>query len=492
MSEKLNLFTRNGVPIKKISEIEYKVEIDSKKGMLVPVIIYANEILISKMLTDRTIDQAINVAHLPGVQKNVLVLPDGHEGYGFPIGGVAATDTKSGVISPGGVGYDINCGVRLIRTNISKKEIEPKLKELLKELYNKVPSGLGSKGKLHLKQGQLEEVLVKGVKWAVENGYGWEKDMEYCEENGNIEGANPTKVSDLAKKRGAPQLGSLGSGNHFLEIQTVNQIVDKEAAKKFRIDELDQIVILIHTGSRGFGYQVCSDYLKIVETAMNKYNIKLPDRELASAPNNSEEAQNYLDAMKCALNFAWSNRQMITHWIRQSFEKVLKYSESDLEMNLVYDVAHNIAKLEKHRINDENKEVIVHRKGATRSFPPGNESIPSSYREYGQPVLIPGSMGTASWVLLGSEKAMDLSFGSTAHGAGRMMSRSRARKDYPAEIVKYKLNKKGILIESASWRGISEEAPGAYKDVDIVVDVSDKIGIGTKVVRLTPIGVVKG
>ena len=273
MSEKLNLFTRNGVPIKKISEIEYKVEIDSKKGMLVPVIIYANEILISKMLTDRTIDQAINVAHLPGVQKNVLVLPDGHEGYGFPIGGVAATDTKSGVISPGGVGYDINCGVRLIRTNISKKEIEPKLKELLKELYNQVPSGLGSKGKLHLKQGQLEEVLVKGVKWAVENGYGWEKDMEYCEENGNIEGANPTKVSDLAKKRGAPQLGSLGSGNHFLEIQTVNQIVDKEAAKKFRIDELDQIVILIHTGSRGFGYQVCSDYLKIVETAINKYNI---------------------------------------------------------------------------------------------------------------------------------------------------------------------------------------------------------------------------
>ena len=479
-------------PIKKIGELEYRIEADARPGMRSPVMIYANEALLNKMLTDRTIDQAINVSHLPGVQKHVTVLPDGHEGYGFPIGGVAATDIESGVISPGGVGYDINCGVRLIRTNLFEKDVRPKLRELLQELFRAVPSGLGSKGQIRLSPGELDEVLYDGVKWAIRKGYGWDEDADRCEENGTMKGADPTKVSQIAKQRGSPQLGSLGSGNHFMEIQLVDSVFDEEAAKRFGIDQVGQVVILVHTGSRGFGYQVCSDYLRITEGAVRRYNIELPDRELACAPNQSKEAEDYLGGMKCALNFAWSNREMITHWMRESFQKVFRATEGDLEMRLVYDVAHNIAKPEEHMIDGERRKVMVHRKGATRSFPPGHPDIPESYREFGQPVLIPGSMGTASWVLLGSEKAMDLSFGSTAHGAGRMMSRKAAIRKYPAEEIKRDLENRGILIESASWRGVSEEAPGAYKDVDAVAEVSHRIGIGTKVARLVPMGVVKG
>ena len=479
-------------PVKKISEVEYRIEPDYRPGMRVPVTIYANEKLLAKMLTDRTIDQAVNVTHLPGVQKHVIVLPDGHEGYGFPIGGVAATDIESGVISPGGVGYDINCGVRLVRTNLSEKDVRPKLRELLRELSRSVPSGLGSKGQIRLSGSQLDEVLHDGVKWAIRNGYGWDEDAEHCEENGTMKGADPSKVTQTAKQRGAPQLGSLGSGNHFLEIQRVDQVLDEEAAHRFGITHPDQVVIMTHTGSRGFGYQVCSDYLRVVEAAARKYQISLPDRELACAPYGSREAEDYLGGMKCALNFAWRNRQMITHWIRESFERTFQKSQTDLEMSLVYDVAHNIAKEEEHTIDGQRKKVIVHRKGATRAFPPAHEAIPSAYRDSGQPVLIPGSMGTASWVLLGSEKAMELSFGSTAHGAGRTMSRAAAVRKYPAQEVKRGLEKRGILVESASWRGVAEEAPGAYKDVDAVADVSHRVGIGTKVARLVPIGVVKG
>lgn len=480
------------LPMRKVSDVEYRIDASARPGMKVPVVIYANQGLLDKMLMDRTIEQAVNVTHLPGVYKHVVVLPDGHEGYGFPIGGVAATDLEVGVISPGGIGYDINCGVRLIRTTLTEKEVKPKLSTLLKELFRAIPSGVGSHGAIKLSMSELDKVLLDGVKWAISQGYGWEQDARRCEEEGTMKGADPSKVSSVAKSRGMPQLGSLGSGNHFLEIQVVDKIYDREAASAYGIDQEGQIMVLVHTGSRGLGHQVCSDYLKVMEAATNKYGIRLPDRELACAPNTSKEAENYMAAMASALNFAWSNRQMITHWTRQTFQKVFGMSESDLDMKLIYDVAHNIAKVEEHRINGSRKKVVVHRKGATRAFPAGSEVIPQEYHSVGQPVLIPGSMGTASWVLRGTEKAMDLSFGSTAHGAGRMMSRAAAVRAYSPQSIKRRLESKGIQIEAASWKGVAEEAPEAYKDVDAVADVSHRVGIATKVARLVPIGVVKG
>ncbi|MDP2668139.1 MAG: RtcB family protein, partial [Nitrosopumilaceae archaeon] len=383
---------------KKVSNMVYRIEPDKSRGMRVPVTIYADEKLLAKMMTDRTISQAINVSTLPGIQSHVIVLPDGHEGYGFPVGGVAAMDAEEGMISPGGVGYDINCGVRLLRTNLTEQDVRPRLKDLVTDLFNSIPSGVGSKGAIRLNNSQLDEVLVRGVNWAIDNGYGSENDAEVCEENGQIKNANPNKVSDRARKRGMPQLGSLGSGNHFLEVQKVAEIHDEVAAKKMGIKK-DSVTILIHCGSRGFGHQVCSDYLRISEQAQKKYNITLADRELACVPNTSEEGESYRTAMFAALNFAWSNRQMITHWTRKSFERVFKQSESDLDMKLVYDVAHNIAKVEKHKIDGQLKSVVVHRKGATRAFPANREEIPRNYRDIGQPVFIPGSMGTSSWIL---------------------------------------------------------------------------------------------
>ena len=469
----------------------YRIEPDKSRGMRVPVTIYADDALLAKMLTDRTISQAINVSTLPGIQSHVIVLPDGHEGYGFPVGGVAAMDAEEGMISPGGVGYDINCGVRLLRTNLTEQDVRPRLKDIVTDLFNSIPSGVGSKGAIRLNNSQLDEVLVRGVNWAIDNGYGSENDAEVCEENGQIKNANPNKVSDRARKRGMPQLGSLGSGNHFLEVQKVAEIHDEVAAKKMGIKK-DSVTILIHCGSRGFGHQVCSDYLRISEQAQKKYNITLADRELACVPNTSEEGESYRTAMFAALNFAWSNRQMITHWTRKSFERVFKQSESDLDMKLVYDVAHNIAKVEKHKIDGQLKSVVVHRKGATRAFPANHEEIPRTYRDIGQPVFIPGSMGTSSWILLGQQNSMDLSFGSTAHGAGRMMSRSKARRDYTEEQVKKSLSDKGIFIKSLTRDGVVEEAPQAYKDVDAVVNVSHELGIATKVAKLVPIGVIKG
>ncbi|HZW56107.1 MAG TPA: RtcB family protein [Nitrososphaerales archaeon] len=480
----------------KTGDVEYRIDASAREGMRVPVTIYANEALIAKMETDRTIDQAVNVAHLPGVKKHVIVLPDGHEGYGFPIGGVAATDFQAGVISPGGVGYDINCGVRLIRTNLTELDVRPKLRQLVRELYNAVPSGLGNVGALNVSGQQLDNVLSEGSKWAVSNGYGISSDLEFCEENGTMKHSDPSKVSGEAKKRGSKSLGTLGSGNHFLEVETVNEIHDPEAARTFGITGKGQVCVLMHTGSRGLGHQVCSDYLRIVEAGASAFNIKLPDRELACAPAGSREAENYRLAMGSALNYAWTNRQIITYRIRRAFEKVFAMSESDLDMKLVYDVAHNICKVEEHSTDPGNpkkkEKVFVHRKGATRAFPKGREEIPRTYRAVGQPVLIPGSMGTASWVLLGREKSMEASFGSTAHGAGRMMSRGAAIRTYPFEKVKQDLESKGIMLESASKKGVVEEAPGAYKDVDSVADVSDKVGIATKVIRLTPMAVVKG
>jgi tRNA-splicing ligase RtcB len=479
-------------PLEQVSEFEYRIPASAKPGMKVPVTIYANQDLLTKMLQDRTVDQAVNVAHLPGLYRHSIVLPDGHEGYGFPIGGVAASDAETGVISPGGVGYDINCGVRLIRTSLQEPDVRPKLRELLRELFRAVPSGLGSHGAVRLTIGQLEQVLTEGVRWAVRNGYGSEQDTEFCEENGTMRGADPSKVSSTAKSRGAPQLGSLGSGNHFLEVQRVDRIFDHEAAAAFGLEREGQVTVLIHTGSRGFGYQVCSDYLRVVEGAYRKYNIQLPDIQLACAPVTSPEAEQYRAAMFAALNFAWSNRQMITHWTRKSFEKVFQRSEQDLAMRLVYDVAHNIAKIEEHQVNGTRHRVVVHRKGATRAFPEGSPFIPPQYRAIGQPVLIPGSMGTASWVLLGRHRSMEVSFGSTAHGAGRNLSRAAATRAYPAQEVKRQLESRGILVEAATWKGVAEEAPGAYKDVDAVAEVSHQVGIATKVARLVPIGVVKG
>lgn len=490
----------NSVPhkfeLRKVSEVEFRIEASARQGMRVPVTIYANDALISKMQTDRTIGQAVNVSFLPGVRKHVIVLPDGHEGYGFPIGGVAATDFESGVISPGGVGYDINCGVRLIRTNLTEKQVRPKLRELVKELFRAVPSGLGNVGALNLSIAQLDRVLSEGVKWAVDNGYGVASDLEFCEENGTMKHSDSSKVSGEAKKRGAKALGTLGSGNHFLEIEKVNQILDPIAAKTFGIENVDQVCVLLHTGSRGLGHQVCSDYLRIVEANARAFKIDLPDRELACAPAGSMEAENYRLAMGAALNFAWTNRQIITSAVRRAFERIFSMSPADLKMDLVYDVAHNICKVEEHQVdyaNPKKKErVFVHRKGATRAFPKGNEAVTMAYRNVGQPVLIPGSMGTASWVLLGQEKSLEASFGSTAHGAGRMMSRGAATRAYPFEQVKHDLESRGIILEAASKKGAVEEAPGAYKDVDAVAEVSHLVGIATKVVRLTPMAVVKG
>jgi tRNA-splicing ligase RtcB len=381
--------------------------------------------------------------------------------------------------------------VRLLRSNLTEQTVRSKLKDLVNDLFSSIPSGVGSKGAVRLTNSELDEVLVNGVNWAIDHGYGSSNDSDVCEENGKIPGADPNKVSDKARKRGAPQLGSLGSGNHFLEIQKVAEIHDEEAANRMGIKE-GTITVLIHCGSRGFGHQVCSDYLRVAEQAMEKYNIHLPDRELACVPNNSEEGESYRKAMFAALNFAWSNRQMITHWTRKSFERVFNQTESDLDMKLVYDVAHNIAKVEKHKVDGKERKLVVHRKGATRAFPSNRDEIPSKYRDLGQPVLVPGSMGTSSWILLGKPNSMDLSFGSTAHGAGRTMSRSQARRNYTEDYVKKSLNDKGIFIKALTRDGVVEETPEAYKDVDAVVNVSHNLGIATKVAKLIPIGVIKG
>jgi len=488
-----NLITRDGNhEVVKEGDFRYVVKKDESKGMMVPVTIYADDSLISKMALDRTIDQAANVATLKGVVKHVVVLPDGHEGYGFPVGGVAGMDLEEGVISPGGVGYDINCGVRLIRTNLREKEVRPKLKDLVNELFTAIPSGVGSSSPRKVTGSELDDVLVEGVKWTVQNGYGWDSDIDVCEENGCMKGADPTSVSEHAKKRGGLQLGTLGSGNHFLEVQKVDKIFDERAATAMGIEQ-DQVTVLIHCGSRGFGHQVCSDYLKISEKKIRDSGIRIVDRELACVPNNSKEGESYRKAMYSALNFAWSNRQMITHWTRDTFEKVMRMTEADLDMKLVYDVSHNIAKVERHAVDGEGtRDLVIHRKGATRAFPAGDSHIPDKYRDIGQPIFIPGSMGTASWILLGNSKSLELSFGSTAHGAGRTMSRSAARRNYTSDGVRKNLESRGVYIKALSREGMVEETPEAYKDVDSVVEVSHCLGIATKVARLVPIGVIKG
>lgn len=478
---------------RKLSENLYEIPKGTIDCMNVPVKIFASDALFQKMKQDKTFVQGTNVACLPGIYSHSTILPDGHQGYGFPIGGVAATDYENGVISPGGVGYDINCGVRVLTTNLDEKDVRPKVRALIDRLFDEVPTGVGRRGKisLHGPRG-VDEVLSRGAEWAVEQGYGWEEDLDHIEARGALELADASKVSPHAKKRGMGQVGTLGSGNHFLEIQTVDAIYDEVAAKAMGIDRTGQVTVMIHSGSRGLGHQVCGDYIKTMTQAMRKYNIQVPDRELCSAPTTSPEGQAYLGAMSAAANYAWANRQAMMHWTRETFSRVMGRSPEDLGMNLIYDVAHNMGKVEEHDIDGKRRKVVVHRKGATRAFPAEHPETPNEYKSIGQPVLIPGTMGTASYILVGNPKSMELTFGSTAHGAGRFMSRTRAKKQFFGKEIQSRLASEGIIVKSPKAIVIAEEAPGAYKDVDEVVRVSDAVGIATKVVRLRPIGVIKG
>ncbi|VVB60110.1 tRNA-splicing ligase RtcB [uncultured archaeon] len=474
----------------RINDFSWSIEKEGK--MNVPDIVFASDKLMEKIKLDKTLQQASNVACLPGIQKHALAMPDAHEGYGFPIGGVAAFDPKEGgVISPGGIGYDINCGVRLLTTNMTREAAKKNIDALLNITAKNVPAGLGSAGKIKATREELNEVLYKGSRWAVEHGFGWKEDLERHEENGEMK-VKDLAVSPDAMKRGMPQLGSLGSGNHFLELQYVEQIYDEKIAGVFGLKK-DQLCVMIHCGSRGFGHQVCSDYLREMEQKFGPEITKLPDRELIYAPLDSELAEKYFSAMSASANFAWANRQMIMHWVREGFANIMKSTPQDLEMRLLYDVAHNIAKFEEHEIDGKKKTVCVHRKGATRSFGPGRAELPAIYRNVGQPVIIPGSMGTASYVLVGTKEAERNTFGSTAHGAGRVMSRGDALRKFRGEQVRDDLAKKGIALRaSGGWKGIAEEAPEVYKDIDEVVHVSHAAGIGNLVAKLRPIGVIKG
>ncbi|MDY0387215.1 MAG: RtcB family protein [Methanolobus sp.] len=474
----------------KVNDNTWEVPDNFKPGMHVPGRIFVSKTLLDLM--DReTIDQVANVASLPGIQKYSMAMPDAHMGYGFSIGGVAAFDKEEGIISPGGVGFDINCGVRLIRSNLSEGDIRPKLPELLDALFEAIPTGVGSKSRRKVNDSELDDVFVHGVRWAVENGYGVEEDISHCESNGMMPGADPSKVSIKARKRGRPQIGTLGSGNHFLEVQYVDKIYDEEAAKAFGLKE-GQITFMIHCGSRGAGHQICTDYLQMLSQASKKYKITLPDKQLACAPAGSDEAQDYFKAMSCAANYAWVNRQVIMHWAREVFDSFFKDEFGDLGLDLVYDVAHNVAKLEKHNIDGREKELYVHRKGATRAFPAGHPEVPEDYRSIGQPVIIPGSMGTASYVLKGGPAAMELTFGSACHGAGRVMSRKSAKQELRGEEVQKDLRSQGIIVRANHPSLIAEEAPAVYKSSSDVVDVVHSLGIATKVARVFPMGVIKG
>lgn len=481
----------NVMQIERISPYKYRVPKGYKEGMRTDGIVYASDALMETIQMEQALEQVANMACLPGIVGNALAMPDIHWGYGFPIGGVAATDAKHGVISPGGVGYDINCGVRLLRTNLVHDEIKDAMPKLMDALFLNVPGGVGSKGKLRVNKNELDELLVKGPAWAVKKGYGTKDDLEHIEECGCMTGADPENVSDRAKERGAPQLGTLGSGNHFLEIQIVEEIFDEKVCGKLEIFQ-GQALVMIHTGSRGFGYQVCDDYLKVMESAVKKYDIHLPDRQLACAPIDSDEGRDYFGAMACAANFAWTNRQCIAHWVRETFSQVLKTGEQKLGMKLIYDVAHNIAKFEEHEVGGVRKTVCVHRKGATRAFAPGSQGIPPDYRDIGQPVLVPGDMGRYSYLLVGMAQAMKESFGSACHGAGRVLSRNKAKKAITDKELVEQLSQKGILVRAASRSVLAEEAPLAYKDVAEVVKVCEGAGLAKIVARMKPVGVTKG
>ncbi len=478
--------------LRKIDDYRWEIPPSYKQGMSVPGLIFASESMLSHIWEEQVFQQVANVAFLPGIVRYSLAMPDIHWGYGFPIGGVAATRVKDGVVSPGGVGFDINCGVRLVRTNLTEDEVRPKIEQLVSELFVNIPSGLGSEGKMRVSEKELGEVMIRGSRWAIEKGYGQAEDIIVTEESGCMKGANPDKVSGKAKKRGIPQLGTLGSGNHFLEVEVVDELYDRDAARAMGIEDLGQVLLLIHTGSRGFGHQICTDYVGLLGEAVKRYGISLPDRQLACAPINSPEGQDYLQAMSCAANYAWTNRQFIVHWARESFAKVFGKSQQELGMRQIYDVCHNIAKIEEYTIDGKKVSLCVHRKGATRAFPAGHPDIPDIYRSIGQPVLIPGDMGRCSYIALGTEGAMRESFGSTCHGAGRVQSRSAAKRSLRGADVARALEAKGITVKAGSMASLAEEASEAYKDVTEVVDITHKAGISRKVARTKPIGVIKG
>jgi tRNA-splicing ligase RtcB len=478
--------------LNKIDDYRWEIPVSYKTGMRVPGLVYADTAMLEIIKEEQSLEQVANVAFLPGIVKHSLAMPDIHWGYGFPIGGVAAMRISDGVVSPGGVGYDINCGVRLLRTVLTENEVRPKIKELINTLFRDIPSGLGSEGKIRMGEKEINEVLSEGAHWAVKHGFGLPEDLEVTEETGRLKGANPDKVSPRAKKRGAPQSGTLGSGNHFLEVQVVREIYDEVAAKTMGVERIGQVLLLIHTGSRGLGHQVCDDYLRIMEEAVQRCGINLPDRQLACAPLESKEGKDYLAAMACAANYAWANRQSITHWARESFVKVFGKNIEQLGMRQIYDVAHNIAKIEEHTVDGQKLTVCVHRKGATRAFPAGHKDIPVTYKDVGQPVLIPGDMGRCSYIAVGTERAMAETFGSTCHGAGRVQSRGAAKRSLRGVDVADELRARGITVKAGRMSSLAEEASQAYKDVTQVVEITHQAGISKKVAMASPMGVIKG
>jgi len=476
--------------LRRIDSNRLEVPRGYRKGMRTNGIIFVDSGL-EKELEIRSVDQVANVAMLPGIVGSSLAMPDVHTGYGFSIGGVAAFDLNDGIISPGGVGYDINCGVRLLRSNLTREEAAPKIRELVECFYRDIPTGVGSKGKLRLSPEEHRKVLVKGSRWVIEQGFGESEDLKHTESGGCIEGADPDLISKKAYERGSAQLGTLGSGNHFAEIQYVDEIYDEQTAGSLGLFR-DQITVMIHTGSRGFGHQVCTDFLEVMQRAAKKYNIELPDRELACAPFDSPEAGDYLAAMRAAANYAWANRQFITHWVKESFMNVFSTGPRNIGLSLIYDVAHNIAKVEEHMVNGKKRRLIVHRKGATRAFPAGHPELPEAYKHTGQPVIIPGDMGRASFVLVGTQKGMEESFGSTCHGAGRLMSRHTAMKRAKGRAIWREMEDRGIIVRATGRGTLAEEMPEAYKDVSNVVNVVHNAGLSKKVARLRPLGVIKG
>ncbi|MBI2918420.1 MAG: RtcB family protein [Chloroflexi bacterium] len=485
--------------VRKIDDYRWELPQNYKEGMNVPGLVFADEEMMRVIGRDQSLEQVANVATLPGIVGRSMAMPDIHWGYGFPIGGVAATRVNDGVVSPGGVGFDINCGVRLLRTELTEVEVRPKLQELVAALYTAVPSGVGVGGKLRLDAKEIDKVLLNGALWAVERGYGLHEDLELLESQGRLPGADPTKVGSKPRQRGAPQLGTLGAGNHFLEVQVVEDVYQPETAQAMGIHGYGQVLVMIHTGSRGLGHQVCEDYLKVMDGAIKRYGIHLPDRQLACAPVSSPEGQDYLAAMACGANFAWANRQCITHWVREAFTQVFQKSPHELGIRTVYDVAHNIAKIEEHVVPSPSSgqvskrvKLCVHRKGATRAYPAGHPEIPAAYQGIGQPVLIPGDMGRYSFIAVGTEQAMAETFGSTCHGAGRMQSRAAAMRSLKGTDIRGRLEARGIAVQAGSYRGLLEEASEAYKDVAHVVDITEKAGISLKVVKVRPLGVIKG
>jgi len=479
-------------PLNRLDEFRWEIPKSYKECMRTSAVIFANDEMIKHIREDNAPEQAANVACLPGIVGKSLAMPDIHWGYGFPIGGVAAMDMSTGVISPGGIGFDIDCGIRLIRTNLRIEDVKPTIRDLINLLFRNVPAGVGSEGVTNIASGQIDDILQRGAEWAVENGYGWKEDLEATEAGGSLKDADPSKVSRKAKERGIPQVGSLGSGNHFLEVDQIDEIYEPEAAKAFGIDRKGQITVTVHCGSRGCGHQIATDYIQLMERYIRDKGISLPDRQLACAEISSQLGRDYFAAMCAGANYAWANRQMILHWVRESFEQHFKRSAEDLGMHQVYDVAHNIAKVEEYEIDGKMTKVMVHRKGATRSFPKGHPEVPAKYRSVGQPVIIPGDMGTGSYVLVGTDRVMTEAFGSTCHGAGRMMSRAAATRKYNVQEIRAEMERRGIYLKALTKDGILEEAPGAYKDIDEVVNVVKGAGLSLPVARLRPIGVMKG